>query len=99
MLLECLQIFVGEQRERAWTPASGRPARDTQPVLQIGATCRLRYEGAGSPLTIVLDEGGDMTTRCELTTYEADEHADISFATDALLQRIIMKVGVDTRGS
>ncbi len=40
-----------------------------------------------------------MTTRCELTTYEADEHADISFATDALLQRIIMKVGVDTRGS
>lgn len=63
--------------------------------------CRLSYDGPGSPLSITLEEG-NVTTTCELMTYEPEtmmgsratdsaEDYEIPFDRNSLTQKVIMR--------
>ena len=58
-------------------------------ILGIENTCRIAYEGDGHPLCIRLEEA-NVTTTCDLTTYEAEDFDDIPFDRDQLVYKIIM---------
>jgi len=59
-------------------------------ALGLSGTCRLTYEGEGSPLTVNMSESGVSTT-CELTTYEAVTEEEIPFNRDDLAVKTIMR--------
>ncbi|KAL1624091.1 checkpoint clamp complex protein Rad1 [Diplodia seriata] len=95
-LLETLQIFgLTDPNQRnpysTFSSREGTNAFDNR-VLGMTSVCRLSYEAPGSPLKVVMEEGG-VTTTCELTTYELDEteDEDIPFARDELAMKIIMR--------
>lgn len=75
---------------------AGYPAAFTTPALALqgsAGTCRICYASIGSPLSITISEG-DVTTTCDLTTYEpASNYLDegIPLARDALTLKIIMR--------
>lgn len=103
-LLETLQIFgISDSTTSGY---SGRPSSYSSslnsafstPALALGGTCRITYASLGAPLSITLDEG-NVTTTCDLTTYEPD-HAPlddddldeaIPLQRDALSLKIIMR--------
>ncbi|OJD35740.1 dna repair exonuclease rad1 [Diplodia corticola] len=95
-LLETLQIFglTDANQRNPFSTFSSREATNAfdNRVLGMASVCRLSYEAPGSPLKVVLEEGG-VTTTCELTTYELDEaeDEDIPFARDELAMKIIMR--------
>ncbi|KAH0542144.1 hypothetical protein FGG08_003444 [Glutinoglossum americanum] len=103
-LLECLQIFGVDSRERSWgnngrdgvsnfsragSIARGGSVFDNR-TLGMTGVCRLSYAGTGAPFCLILEEAG-VTTTCELVTYEPEIHYDIPLRRDALSQKIIMK--------
>lgn len=117
-LLETLQIFgstdnkdrYSSRTDTSYTSGihSSRPggilggssAFDTR-VLGMTGLCRLSYDGPGSPLSITLEEG-NVTTTCELMTYEpetmmgsrttdGEEDYDIPFDRNSLTQKVIMR--------
>ncbi|KAI9779089.1 MAG: ssDNA endodeoxyribonuclease [Geoglossum umbratile] len=101
-LLECLQIFGVDSKERSWgnngrdsnfsragSIARGGSVFDNR-VLGMVGVCRLSYVGSGSPFCLILEEAG-VTTTCELVTYQPDIFYDIPLRRDALAQKIIMK--------
>ncbi|KAK9456195.1 Rad1/Rec1/Rad17 [Dipodascopsis uninucleata] len=57
------------------------------------SVCKLQYRGSGCPFVLMFDEG-TLTTTCEFITYDEENEEDMSsinLATDALLQKVIMK--------
>lgn len=92
-LLETLQMF-GITDAKSQNPFHRDPytsAPFSNQVLGFSSgVCRLLYESAGSPLTIILEEQG-ITTTCALTTYEPTFTDDIPFARDQLALKIIMR--------
>ncbi|KAI9771118.1 MAG: ssDNA endodeoxyribonuclease [Geoglossum simile] len=101
-LLECLQIFGVDSKERSWgnngrdsnfsragSIARGGSVFDNR-VLGMAGICRLSYVNSGSPFCLILEEAG-VTTTCELVTYQPDISYDIPLRRDALAQKIIMK--------
>ncbi|KAF2006674.1 DNA repair exonuclease rad1 [Amniculicola lignicola CBS 123094] len=59
-------------------------------VLGINNMCRISYESAGSPLSIILTESSIRTT-CSLTTYEPDYCDEIPFDREQLRFKTIMR--------
>lgn len=116
-LLETLQIFgFAENKDRSWTArtdtsySSGihgsrlggglaSTAFDSR-TLGMAGFCRISYNSLGSPLSVTLEEG-NVTTTCDLMTYEpetimgnSDEDADdfeIPFDRNTLTQKVIMR--------
>ena len=101
-LLETLQIFGFADVKDKWSSrdgayssgvdgsvARGGTAFDNR-VLGMTGICRLSYEGAGDPLCIIMEES-NVTTTCELVTYEPESFEDIPFDRDNLVQKIIMR--------
>ncbi|OLL27063.1 DNA damage checkpoint control protein rad1 [Neolecta irregularis DAH-3] len=86
-LLECLNIFGADARER---PGFARGDQHPMGLLRLGGTCRFLYEAEGCPLILMVEENGVLTT-CELTTYEAEEEFNISLSDGGLASKIIMK--------
>ncbi|KAK7555281.1 Rad1/Rec1/Rad17 [Phyllosticta citricarpa] len=95
-LLETLQIFgfTDQTQRNAFTSFSGRGPTNAfdNRVLGMTSVCRISYHAPGSPLKIVLEEAGVMTT-CDLTTYELDQAEDeeIPFAREDLIFKLIMR--------
>ena len=100
-LLETLQIFgINENRwaanDLAFAGVTGSLSRGgpgaafDNRVLGTTGICKLIYERTGSPLCVIIDEGG-ITTTCELTIYEPEPLADIPFDKQALVQKVIMR--------
>ncbi len=105
-LLETLQIFGISDPTISFNSSSYRnpnggftstyPTAFTTPALALptsGGTCRISYASLGSPLSIIISEGG-VTTTCDLSTYEpASNYLDegIPLARDALTLKIIMR--------
>ena len=100
-LLETLQIFgindnrwsgqeLGFGGVTAALSRGGPGAAFDNRVLGTAGICKLNYEKKGSPLSVVIEEGG-ITTTCELTLYEPEMLADIPFDKSALVQKIIMR--------
>lgn len=98
-LLESLQILSLPNNPSAGNPSGAFPsasafptATSTGSLLAGGPHCHIYLHTAGSPFTITLSEG-NLTTTCELTTYdpEADTGDDsIPLARDRLALKIIM---------
>ena len=59
-------------------------------VLGMTGTCRLSYATEGDSLSIILEET-DVTTSCELVTYEPELREDIPLQRDNLAQKVIMR--------
>ena len=55
-----------------------------------GTTMRMSYAGYGSPLVMMLEEGG-VVTDCNIRTMEADEPAEIDIRATEIPSNIIMK--------
>lgn len=102
-LLETLQIFGVNDTPRfsSGMAANGsdhystnirpqRPNAFSGASLGMTGVCRLSYTGAGSPLSIILEEAGVVTT-CNLVTYEPDSVEEIPFEKDRLSLKIIMQ--------
>lgn len=56
----------------------------------MNGLCRLSYASPGSPLSITLSDT-DVTTTCELVTYEPEYQEEIPLQKDAIAQKIIMR--------
>ncbi|KAI5850626.1 DNA repair exonuclease rad1 [Tricharina praecox] len=92
-LLECLQIFGAEREREKWHSAGAAAPHSSafdQQVLRISGTCRISYRGVGFPLALMLEENGTITT-CTLSTYPAEEIADIPLSLSSLALKVIMK--------
>ncbi|QDS71224.1 hypothetical protein FKW77_010427 [Venturia effusa] len=91
-LLETLQIFgSSEPRPNSYNRSDNFTGNAfSNQVLGISGICRLSYEAAGDPLTVVLEESSIRTT-CELVTYEPSFTGDIPFARESLLLKVIMR--------
>ncbi|KAG9729352.1 DNA repair exonuclease rad1, partial [Aureobasidium melanogenum] len=101
-LLETLQIFsLGDSnafRQQqdpydAFTAfRQNRNANNPFSASALGSSglCRISYENRGSPLSIQLSES-DVTTSCDLTTYEAETTEDIPFDRESLALKTIMR--------
>lgn len=59
-------------------------------TLGMPGICRFTYGGIGEPLSIVLEEA-NVTTTCQLTTFDPEAYEDIPFDRDHLAQKIIMR--------
>lgn len=100
-LLETLQIFgFAEGYKNSWSrgegayssgiaSARGGAAFDIG-TLGMPGICRISYAGVGEPLCITLEEA-NVTTTCELITFDPEESEDIPFDRDRLAQKIIMR--------
>jgi cell cycle checkpoint protein len=106
VLLECLNIFGNatlgsggsawnHNRNAEQTSTFRRAAKEDPNEVGGGSgkttSMRLSYAGSGEPLVLLLEEGG-IVTRCELSTYVADELMDLPFHNDSRVQKVIMKV-------
>lgn len=101
-MLETLQIFslgdsnVFRQQQdpyEAFTAfRANRNASNPFSAAALGSSglCRISYEDRGSSLCIQLSES-DVTTNCDLTTYEAETTDDIPFNREALALKTIMR--------
>jgi cell cycle checkpoint protein len=56
----------------------------------MAGVCRLSYTGIGSPFSIILEES-DVTTTCNLNTYEPESPEEIPFQRDSMQVKIIMQ--------
>jgi cell cycle checkpoint protein len=94
-LLETLQIFG------LTDPNTARPpwARDnpyptstafSNNVLGMNNLCRISYDSAGAPLSVILTEASIRTT-CDLTTYEPEYSDEIPFDRHSLSFKTIMR--------
>lgn len=106
-LLETLQIFGFADTKDRWSSRdafyssgiNGTYARTgaslafDNRVLGMTGICRFGYDAPGAPLCITLEEG-NVTTTCQLTTFEAETHDDVPFARDHLAQKIIMRASL-----
>jgi len=100
-LLETLQIFGFAEVKERWSArdnaySSGiNNARGGGSAFDIGTLgmpgiCRFSYGGIGEPLSIVLEEA-NVTTTCQLITFDPEAYEDIPFDRDRLAQKIIMR--------
>ncbi|KAK6007155.1 hypothetical protein QM012_006163 [Aureobasidium pullulans] len=101
-LLETLQIFsLGDsnafrQQQDPYDALTAfrqnRNANNPFSASALGSSglCRISYETRGSPLSIQLSES-DVTTNCDLTTYEAETTEDIPFDRESLALKTIMR--------
>lgn len=100
-LLETLQIFGFAEVKDRWSSrdtafSSGiNGSRGGNSAFDIGTLgmpgiCRFSYGGIGEPLSIVLEEA-NVTTTCQLVTFEPEAYEDIPFDRDHLAQKIIMR--------
>jgi cell cycle checkpoint protein len=95
-LLETLQIFsLGDSnafRQQQAAYRQNRNANNPFSASALGSSglCRISYENRGSPLSIQLSES-DVTTNCDLTTYEAETTEDIPFDRETLALKTIMR--------
>lgn len=100
-LLETLQICgINDVKERSasreqfgnhgsFTRGRSTSAFDNR-VLGMTGTCRLSYAAEGDSLNIILEET-DVTTSCELVTYEPESREDIPLQRDNLASKVIMR--------
>ncbi|CAD0038355.1 DNA repair exonuclease rad1 [Aureobasidium pullulans] len=100
-LLETLQIFsLGDsnafrQQDPYDTLNAFRQNRNinnpfSTAALGSSALCRISYENRGSPLSIQISET-DVTTNCDLTTYQSETTEDIPFDRETLALKTIMR--------
>lgn len=96
-LLETLKIFgindpseSGSSRNVLHSNNTAPSSAFSAPSLLMDRTCTLQYMQHGSPLSITLTEA-DVTTTCELTTYEPEDETDIPLQRDAIIMKIIMR--------
>ncbi|CAG8980797.1 hypothetical protein HYALB_00003722 [Hymenoscyphus albidus] len=100
-LLETLQIFGAENAVSNRVSKSendgynsnirrDRPNAFSNQALGMAGTCRLSYQGEGSPFSIILEESG-VTTTCNLNTYVSENPEEIPFQRDAMAVKIIMQ--------
>ena len=91
-LLEALQIFGLSELTKPVNPwdrdTFGNGAFSAQ-TLGVSGVCRLRYDGPGNHLIIILEETG-ITTTCELVTYEPSALAEIPFSREELSLKAIV---------
>ncbi|KAF2435906.1 Rad1-domain-containing protein [Tothia fuscella] len=93
-LLETLQIFGLSTENNANKPNAYR--RDgynnafSHDVLGISGSCSITWEKPGNPLTVILQEA-QITTTCDLVTYEPLSLADIPFNRENLVLKVIMR--------
>lgn len=80
--MELLSIYNPSTPQNAFSSSAN--------VLRIGGTLRLTYKEYGSPLDLVLEENGVVTT-CSLTTYEPDELAELELEMTPMPDKIIMR--------
>jgi cell cycle checkpoint protein len=57
--------------------------------IGTGGVCTFTYEGEGNPLSVYMADA-NVTTTCDLTTYEADNTEEIPFNRDELALKTIM---------
>jgi cell cycle checkpoint protein len=90
-LLAALQVFgSGEPaKPNPWKRDAFSNDAFSADVLGISGICRIRYDAIGSALNIVLEES-QLTTNCELVTYEPVFSSDIPFSRDELAIKVIM---------
>jgi len=67
-------------------------AFDTR-TLGMAGVCRIGYRSLGDSLNITLEEG-NVTTTCQLTTYDPETFEDIPFDRDSLTLKIIMRASL-----
>lgn len=97
-LNECLHIFAGPSGNRA--AADGGTAGDF-PEIRATSTCRFVYKGRGSSLIVYLREGRNLSTKCQLSTFEStgsgfdelDENS-IELVKEKLVQHVILKANI-----
>lgn len=101
-LLETLQIFsLGDSNafrhqqdpyDTFNTFRQNRNANNPFSAAALGSSglCRISYEDRGSPLSVQISES-DVTTNCDLTTYEAESTDDIPFDRERLAVKTIMR--------
>lgn len=68
----------------------GRPNAFSNQALGMAGVCRLSYQSIGSPLSVILEESGVVTT-CHLNTYQSEFSEEIPFQRDAMQVKIIMQ--------
>lgn len=112
-LNECLHIFAGSNNNKIITQefqqlhqstnntssASGSHNNtNSNQEIKSASTCRFIYKGPGSPLIVYLKEGRNLSTRCQLSTFEPMgsgfdelEANSIELEKDKLVQKIILK--------
>lgn len=67
-----------------------RPEAFSNTILGLPLICRITYAAPGSPLSIILEESGVVTT-CNLNTYESDASEEIPFNRTEVDCKIIMQ--------
>ncbi|KAJ7273000.1 Rad1/Rec1/Rad17 [Mycena rebaudengoi] len=50
-----------------------------------GTGMRMTYAGSGYPLTLLMQDAAGPTTKCEITTYDAEPHLQLPFESDRIL--------------
>jgi cell cycle checkpoint protein len=81
--------YLGQAKDNEHSRIGNFPTGGQGP-LRLGSTIRIQYTEVGGTLDLVLEEQG-VLTRCQLTTYEPDEVAEIALETDPVPDRIIMR--------
>lgn len=81
--MELLSIYNPSSQQTAFGLQSNN-------VLRMGGTLRLTYKEYGSPLTLIIEENGVVTT-CSLTTYEPDDLAELELEIEPIPDKIIMR--------
>lgn len=101
-LIETLQIFGFADTKDRWSARDAYSSSINTSYARSAATafdnrtlgmtgiCRITYSEVGSPLCITLEEG-NVTTTCDLATFETEMSEDIPFNRDQLVQKIIMR--------
>lgn len=101
-LIETLQIFGFSESSNRFNPnpsaydyntniRPGRPNAFSNAALNLSSgVCKLSYPSLGSPLSIILEESGVITT-CNLHTYEPEAPEEIPFDRNDVSCKIIMQ--------
>lgn len=99
-LVETLNIFGASEASTKFSrpeddeyASNIRPQRNdpfSNQTLGMTGVCRLAYGGIGEPFQIILEES-DVTTTCNLITYESDGIEEIPFDKQALEVKIILQ--------
>lgn len=89
-LISCLQMFSEEGPAAVSLSSGSGQLNSGEPPLSVSNSCRFIYEGPGHSLMVFFKEGA-MTTKCELTTYQAPDTDMIELLVDRIDTKIIIK--------
>ncbi|KAK9478946.1 Rad1/Rec1/Rad17 [Lipomyces japonicus] len=80
-LVECLQIFGSTDLTRTSSSKGPEDEPGVKQFLTSSSTCKIRYEGPGSPFILMLKDGS-LTTTCEFVTFDDLDGLDDDDDTD-----------------